>query len=55
MIKTGYFWEIENRMKVVPDKAFSKILYDFSVVYLNVPYLVLTSKPMHPETRQIVA
>jgi len=24
-IRTGYFWEVENRLKVLLDKVFSKI------------------------------
>jgi hypothetical protein len=39
MVRTGYFGEVENRLKVLLDKAFSKILWDFNVVCLNAPFI----------------
>ena len=44
-VRTGYFWDAKNRLNVLLnvllDKPFSKILWDFSVVCLNVTNIVV--------------
>ena len=36
-VRTGYFWEVENKLKVLLDKVFSKFLWNFRAFCLLVP------------------
>ena len=36
-VRTGYFWEVENKLKVLLDKVFSKFLWNFRAFCLLTP------------------